>query len=270
MSNVFLVLEEESGRLMALKRLKNEVNRDPVNHRRFMREAYVAGQLDHANIVRYHTLGLCGRKYFMLMELCEGGSVAQLLRERGGILDLELATRIFLQVLDGLDYAHNVPILRKLDNGNIVKSQGIVHRDVKPGNILLLGRDKNLTAKVADFGLAKAFATTSRELCTPLFERGGTSEFMPLRDYLNFMHATPAADVWAASATYYYMLTGCFVRPECPGEYTFMMKERVPVRQRNSAIPKKLAEVIDHALLETPTIGVSSARELKRMILEAL
>lgn len=271
-SRVWLVEEEASGRQMALKRILYWPETGEHIRMRFLREANVAAQLKHENVVRYHNLGQYEGTYFILMELCKGGNVTELLREFGGALNRDLATRIILRVLDGLDYAHKAPVLVTLDNGKTVTANGVVHRDVNPNNILLGSRNEALTVKVADFGLAKAFEAPGSGYCTPWWEVGGSPKFMPHQQYFRFKDATPEVDVWAAAATYYHMLTGSFAKPISDDEkhmVKFFLKERVPIRQRNPTIPEKLAEVIDYALLEDP-IRVTSALELKRMILEAL
>lgn len=212
MGHVWLVEEKGSGRRMALKLIRPKLVEEEQVRADFLREAYVAGQLEHENIVRHYESGQYGERCFILMEYCEGGSLANLLRERGGILELETATSIILQVLDGLEYAHKAPLFVKLENGETVKVNGIVHRDIKPGNIFLSDRSEIRTVKVGDFGLAKAFKTSGMSGHTIGRGAKGAPEFMPRQQVLEFRYAMPEVDIWATAATYYYILTGCFTK----------------------------------------------------------
>jgi serine/threonine-protein kinase len=273
MGQVWLVEEEATGKRMALKLMLPKAAANPQSRDMFLREAHLGGQLNHKNVVRQYKCGQSGDTYFILMEFCEGGSVDDLLAKSGGRLKVDAATDIIMQVLDGLIYAHNVDISVKLKNGKTVDAKGIVHRDFKPGNIFLTGSAGNYTAKVADFGLAKAFETSGLSGHTRTGQAAGTPVFMPRQQILNFKYAKPAVDVWAAAATYYCLLTGQ-VPKNLPGRQDVFTEAlnntAVPILKINPSIPKKLAEVIDRALLEKPDIGVQSAAEFKKMIKSTL
>jgi serine/threonine protein kinase len=190
----------------------------------------------------------------------------------GGRLPLDFATEIMLQVLDGLTYTHGARVDVKLKSGMIDTVNGVVHRDFKPGNIFLSDNSKHPTAKVADFGLAKAFETAGLTGQTRTGELAGTPVFMPRQQIINYRYAKPDVDVWAAAASYYYMLTGAFPK-DLSGKDVFaaaLSGSAVPIRKRNAAIPRRLAAVIDEALVDKPAIPVKSAAELKRLILGAL
>lgn len=273
MGQVWLVEEEKTGRQMALKLMLPKAATDENSRAAFLREAYFAGQLNHKNIVQHFKCGQSGDTYFILMEMCDGGSVDSLISNNGGKLSLDLATNITLQMLDGLAYAHKASLSVKVKNGKTVSANGLVHRDFKPGNVFLTGSGASLTAKVADFGLAKAFETTGLSGHTNTGQLAGTPVFMPRQQIINYKYAKPAVDVWAAAASYYFMLTGTFPKDFVRGKdmiATALSSAAVPIRKRNSAISKKLAEVIDHALIEKPDIGVQSVAELKKMIERAL
>ncbi|MDR2401679.1 MAG: protein kinase, partial [Deferribacteraceae bacterium] len=274
MGQVWLVEEEATGKQMALKVILPQAAANDASRKMFMREAQIGGQLKHKNIVSQYTCGQSGNTYFILMELCEGGSVDDLLAKNGGKLNLTLATDIILQVLDGLDYAHKADVSVKLASGETVKAQGIVHRDFKPGNIFLTrGSNNRFTAKVADFGLAKAFETSGLSGFSKDGQVAGTPNYMPRQQILNYLFSKPAVDVWAAAASYYSMLTGFPPKDFPKGQdvfFSMLNNSAVPILKRNSSIPKKLAAVIDQALVEKPNIGVQSATELKKMIEGAL
>lgn len=272
MGEVWLVEEEKTGKQMALKLMLPKVAADAHSRALFMREALNADRLNHKNVVRQYSSGTSSGTFFILMELCQGGSVDDLIKKHGSKLPIDLATEIMLQVLEGLDYAHHAKIQSNLENGQIKTVHGLVHRDFKPGNIFLSDASAHPVAKVADFGLAKSFEMAGLTGMTRTGNIGGTPVFMPRQQILNFKYAKPDVDVWAAAASYYFMLTGAFPK-EFKGKDIWMAMlsgKAVPIRTRNASIPKKLAEAIDTALIDQPTIVITSAAELKNMIKGAL
>src|ERR1700731_4906786 len=100
----------------------------------------------------------------MTLDYCEGGSVADLMKQRGGVLPLDEAVEITLQALEGLHYAHNA-----LGSG-----RGLVHRDIKPANLLLSGSGSGRAAKVGDYGLSKAFDDAGLSGGTRTGDKAGT------------------------------------------------------------------------------------------------
>ena len=161
----------------------------------------------------------------------------------------------------------------KLADGGVGTGKGLVHRDLKPGNIFLTGSGKDRIAKIADVGVGKAFDTAGLSGHTVTGNVAGTPVFMPRQQIINFKYAKPDVDVWALAATYYNLLTGFYPRDFPKGEdlWLVVLKARpVPIRQRKSSIPEKLARVIDKALIDDPEIIFQSAAELKQAIIEAL
>ena len=124
----------------------------------FLREMENCRALAQPNIVSLLEAGEKGGTYFYTMEYCSGGSVADLMQARGGPLSVEEACAIVLQALKGLEYAHQaeVPVVRQKD-GTLDRSRGLVHRDLKPQNLLLSGRGPDPITKIGDYGLSKAF-----------------------------------------------------------------------------------------------------------------
>ena len=126
---------------------------------------------------------------------------------------------------------------------------------------------------IGEYGLAKAFdmAGLSGHTCTG--EVAGTPQFMPRQQVLKFKDLRPEADVWAMAAALYNMLTQHFPRhfPKgCDPWPTILETSAVPIRQRNPAIPPRLAEVIDHALVDDPEIGFKSAAEFKQALVQVM
>ena len=270
MGMVWLVEEKATGKRMALKTLIPEAEAHEPLREIFKREAAILGQLNHKNIVKQYKFGQCGISYFFVMEVCDG-SLVDLISNSGGRLSVDLATNIMLQVLDGLIYAHSAP-LSATKNGKTASVNGVVHRDLKPGNIFLNESGGNFTAKIGDFGLAKSFEIAGHSGHTFTGEKAGTPGFMPRQQISNFKYSKPPVDVWAAAASYYFMLTGYPPKDFSVGRDHIsiaLTSDPIPIRKRNSSVPEKLAKVIDRALTEKPDIGVQSAAELKKMIIGA-
>lgn len=272
MGEVWLVEEEKTGRQMALKLMLPKVAADARARAMFLREAMNADRLNHKNVVRQYSSGTSNGTFFILMELCQGGSVEELVHKKGGRLSVDLATQIILQALDGLEYAHHAKVESMLEDGRIKMVHGLVHRDFKPANIFLSDASAHSVAKVADFGLAKSFETAGLTGMTRTGNAGGTPVFMPRQQILHFKYATPDVDVWAAAASYYYMLTGMYPKDVKGMDIwsAMLSGKAVKIRQRNASIPPKLAEVIDTALIDQPNICISTAAELKKRIKGAL
>lgn len=184
------------------------------------------------------------------------------------------AMRIVFQALEGLHYAHNAEAPNvKLADGSYGLGKGLVHRDIKPANIFLSGAGSSQVAKLADFGLAKAFDIAGLSGLTRTGKIGGTPLFMPRQQVLNFKYAKPDVDVWAVAATLYFMITGMIVRDFVQGKdvwQNIIQCDPVPIRKRKAALPKKLADVIDFALVEKPMIGFKTAAEFKQALQKAL
>lgn len=276
MGEVWKVREISSGKYFALKTMLPEVALDEQAKKIFLRESEIGKIIEHKNVVQSHKTGCANNVFYILMDLCEGGSVDSLMEKKGGRLSLELATWIILQVLSGLDYVHNkdltVAVKKGIFNGTR-DAHGIVHRDFKPGNIFLSDTSDHPVAMVADFGMAKAFDTAGLSRITKSGTIMGTPVFMPRQQAINFKYAKPEVDVWAAAAAYYNMLTGEFPKNFRPGKnawHIILSESAIPIRQRNANIPESLAEVIDRALVEEPAIGYGTAASLSRDIISAL
>ncbi|MCB1097341.1 MAG: serine/threonine protein kinase [Verrucomicrobiae bacterium] len=192
---------------------------NPEFAHRFAREASAMAKLNHPNIVTMHDYGTAGALHFLVMEWMEGGTLEEeMSTER--TLPLFRAVEVIGQISEALDYAH---------------SQGVIHRDVKPGNILL---DRDGTAKLSDFGLVKgllqeefaefALTRTNMVVGTPLYMAPEQMEGSAKVDH--------RADIYSAGAVLYEMLTG----EPAKGRYR-------PVSDF-AAVPRSFNAVIDRAL----------------------
>lgn len=239
MGAVYMVEHAADHKKAALKVMLSKIAVDRLAREKFLREIAVTRSLSHKNIVQLIDNGADGSIFYFLLEYCDGGSIYDLMKKRGGVLSVEEAVPIMLQSIEGLAYAH---------------TQHVVHRDLKPQNILLhrgLSANKRWIAKIADMGLAKNFDQAGFSGMTVTGSMAGTFVFMPREQVTDFKRFKPVSDVWSMAATCYNMLTGDFPRDRKPRQDPLDMvlqNEIIPIRKRNPSIPVPLAEVIDKSL----------------------
>jgi predicted Ser/Thr protein kinase len=189
MGAVYRARQRSLDRVVALKVLTVDVERDPDFAARFTREARALAALDHPSIVRVHDSGQAGGRFYLLMEYVDGTDLRRMLRS-GRIAPRE-ALSIVSQVCDALQYAHD---------------QGVVHRDIKPENLLV---DRRGRVKIADFGLAKlvgraedAFALTGSH------QAMGTPHYMAPEQIERPQEVDHRADIYSLGVVLYELLTG--------------------------------------------------------------
>ncbi|MFC1603660.1 protein kinase [Planctomycetota bacterium] len=175
---VYLAWDRIRRQNVAIKVMLAQVAVDERSRRRFQREIDIMKKLQHKQIVSLLDHGSAGGVFYFIMDYCKGGSLEDLMSQRGGKLSLSEAGPIMLDALGGLAYAHQ---------------QNFVHRDLKPGNILLAGSEGKWPAKVADFGLATDFrkAGFSGFQLTRPGSVAGTLGFMPREQVRDMIHVTP-------------------------------------------------------------------------------
>jgi len=258
--------------MVALKVMLPEVAQSSDSVDRFLREVANTKALNHPNIVQLLDFGYDSGTFFFTLEYCEGGSLQNLITEQGN-LPIEASISIILQVLEALEYAHQAEIpYVKLANEQIAKGKGLVHRDIKPDNILFIKSNSNWQVKVADFGLAKAFDLAGLSGLSATNGAMGTPVFMPRQQALNCKYSQPEVDVWATAATLYYMLTGNFPRQFTTNDplHDILKNPPTPIRQHSPSLPKKLADLIDFALQENPEIRLKTAKDFKEALLNLI
>jgi serine/threonine-protein kinase len=177
---------------------------------------------------------------YLAMDLVDGCDLGVRLADVGRE-DVRTAVRITCQMLAGLAHAHE---------------RGFVHRDVKPANVLIGQEGAKKTAKVADFGLARAYEASQLSGLTMQGEVGGTPAYMAPEQVTHYREVKPAADQYSAAATLYKMLTGQMVM-DLPKDVAaqialLVTAEAVPIRQRRGDVPAGLAAVIHRALSREP------------------
>jgi eukaryotic-like serine/threonine-protein kinase len=245
MSTVFMALDTVLERPVAVKLLAEHLADDEAFVARFRREALAAARLQHPNIVQVFDSGLdepSGRHY-IVMEYVEGPSCADLIRDQG-VLDVGQAVSIVRDACHGLDYAHRA---------------GVVHRDVKPGN-LLISKDTG-AAKLADFGIAKAAEQTR---ITQVGSVLGTAAYLS-PEQATGAESTPASDIYSLGVCAYQFLSG-----RLPHEYGSLTELALkqqgesaePIRSYRPEVPEALDRAIRVCLEREPQARYASALDM--------
>lgn len=244
-----------TGEKSALKVMVPQVAVNEKAQEWFGREMSKIKLLRHPNLVRLKDFGYANGVFFFVQEYCNGGNVLDLMAKRGGKLPVDEALPIILQILEGLDYGHNA---------------GLVHRDLKPGNIFLTNVGGLCIAKLGDYGLDKSFDLAGFRGQSLTGAKGSMPFFMPRQQVIDFKYAQPDVDVWAAAASLYYMITGTYPRNFTHRDpfLTVLTTEPVPIAKRHPGIPKLLAEIIDLALVDHPQMQFKTAVALKNALLK--
>ena len=191
MSNVYRATDLILERTVAVKVLAEHLSDDDRFVARFRREALAVAKLIHPNIVQVYDTGVDEGRHYIVMEFVAGRSGAQVLT-RQGPLDPATAAEAGIQACAGLDYAHR---------------RGIIHRDVKPGNLMIVGGPVGggeMTVKLTDFGIARAVEQTR---ITQVGSVVGTAAYLS-PEQVRGEEATPATDVYALGVVLYQFLTG--------------------------------------------------------------
>jgi serine/threonine protein kinase len=191
MSNVYKATDRILERTVAVKILAEHLSDDDRFVARFRREALAVARLIHPNIVQVYDSGVDDGRHYIVMEYVAGRSGAQLL-QRHGPIDADTAAEIGIQACAGLDYAHR---------------RGIIHRDVKPGNLMITGRpvgSGDTVVKLTDFGIARAIEQTR---ITQVGSVVGTAAYLS-PEQVRGEEATPGTDVYALGVVLYQFLTG--------------------------------------------------------------
>jgi serine/threonine protein kinase len=292
MGTVYLVYHRPTARVLAVKQMKGLKEKSLAQ--RFQREIALLKTIAHPHVIRCLDTGFDMKGIpFLVTEYVSGGDLEGEVARRGGRLPVQEAVAIIDGVLTGLEYLHG---------------QSIIHRDIKPQNILLhkpfvTGARGLPVPKLADFGLAKSYARAGGLPITEPFKALGTSMFMPPEQIRDAGTVREPADLYAVGVALYYLLTGHYTfdfptpadmrnflqqKPDLwrqPQEalrllmqihciqYPFniiLSEEPIPVQKRDPALPHQLAAVVDKAVQKDVQQRFQSAAAFRSALQQAM
>jgi tetratricopeptide (TPR) repeat protein len=252
MGTVYVADDLKHDRRVAIKVLSPRTA-EQIGTNRFHQEIRIAASLNHPHIVALHDSGEADGLLYYVMPLIDGRSVADLIAA-GGPLPTETALTIARDIATGLAHAH---------------ARGVVHRDVKPSNILISGGH----AVLADFGTAHLDPAGAEDSLTKSGEFLGTPRYMSPEQVSDAQNTDHRADLYSLGAVLFEALTG---EPACKGSQPYSVvamhaDDSVPsVRKVRPAVPRSVARVVDRALATDPGDRFQSARDMARAIQHAL
>jgi serine/threonine-protein kinase len=246
MGSVYLGYHEQQGCQVAIKVLADNLALNQSYVDRFYREARSGALLNHPNVVRCLTVGQdpASGRHYLVLEYVDGPS-GEVLLDRFGRLSVGDAVHIALDIARALEHAH---------------SRNIIHRDIKPGNILVT---LSGVAKLADLGLAKR--TDEASHLTATRQGFGTPHYMPYEQAINAKQADHRSDIYALGATMYQMVTG---EVPFPGENHLEVVEKksrgsfAPASTLIPAIPRELDIILGRMLARNPSDRYQTVSEL--------
>ncbi len=242
MGTVYRARDEQLGEQVALKVIAGAALLDPAAAERFRREASMARRISHANVVRLHDIGEEQGMLFLSMEYIAGTSLAELIRRHGTLPPSQLRP-IAAQICGGLDAAHQA---------------GVVHRDLKPHNVLV---DERQQVKIIDFGLARL---PHLEGMTATGLILGTPEYMA-PEQIRGQPVDARSDLYSFGAMLYHALTG---KPPFSGDspiaigFAHCSQALVPPAQARAGVPAAWSELVVRAMQKDPAHRFASAAEL--------
>ena len=242
MANVYLANDTILDRKVAIKVLRGDLSNDEKFIRRFQREALSVSNLSHPNIVEVYDVGEEDGQYYIVMEYIEGKTLKQLLKKRE-TLTLPEVIDIMLQLTDRLAHAHE---------------SYIIHRDIKPQNIMILD---NGLVKITDFGIAMALNATQLTQTNSVM---GSVHYLP-PEQANGKSATVKSDIYSLGILMYELITGSvpFKGDNAVEIALKHMKEKIPsIRKQNPTIPQSVENIVIKATAKNPRNRYDSVKEM--------
>ena len=250
MANVYLAEDTILDRKVAIKVLRGDLADDEKFIRRFQREAQSVANLSHPNIVEVYDVEEEEGQHYIVMEYIEGKTLKQLLQKRGA-LTLSEVIDIMLQLTDGLAHAHEAYI---------------IHRDIKPQNIMI--QDDGLV-KITDFGIAMALNATQLTQTNSVM---GSVHYLP-PEQANGKGSTIKSDIYSLGILMYELLTGSvpFKGDNAVEIALKHLKERIPsIRRQNPTIPQSVENIVLKATAKNPKNRYDSVRKMNSDLKECL
>lgn len=255
MSIVYKAFDPEINRTLAIKLLRGEVATDPEYRYRFLQEAKAAGKLTHPNIVTIFDVGEVEQGPYIAMEFLEGRTLEEMMESKAPI-SIREAVVYGIQLAEALDYSHN---------------RGIVHRDVKPGNII--SPDDGHTIRITDFGIAHV-DSPNKEHRTRMGAVLGTPQYMSPEQVEGFP-VDGRSDLFSLGVILYQLITG--EKPFVSETLTSLLMKIVqedpaPIKDKKGEIPHSLIKVVEKLLNKKPEqrfqTGKEVASELRSVVHE--
>ncbi len=249
MGEVFAAVDQNLGRLVALKRVRADAKATPSRRQRFLREARLAARLNHPSIVQIYSLLEEGDELYIVMEHVSGTTLRQRLHSEGPLPPSELM-RIAKALAEGLREAHR---------------QGVIHRDLKTENVLL---GDSGAIKMADFGIARPFSEEMEESITKTEALVGTYRTMS-PEQARGERLDHRSDLFSMGVLLYEAATG---RSPFPAENNLatlnqiITRRQVPANEIRAELPLEISRVIDHLLEKHPELRPQSADELLTLL----
>ncbi len=236
------------GRMVTIKILREEYANDEEFVHRFRREAQAVASLSHGNIVSVYDVGYEENMHYIVMEFVEGESLKDYIKHEG-ILELGDSVNIMFQILQGIGYAHE---------------HGIIHRDIKPHNILI---SKDGRVKVTDFGIAVGMSDVTQTYSSSSHIMGSVHYISP--EQVQGYTVTEKSDIYSVGVVFYEMLTGKMpFNGDTPISIAMqhVQGEVVPPHQINPEISIGLSYVVMRAMRKNPDARYNSAKEMEDAI----
>jgi serine/threonine protein kinase len=248
-SNVYLCEHRATNVRVAVKAMTTGKTKDPVALKRFYREARAASSLDHPNIVRVRDVDWDDQFEYMVMDFVDGSSIQDIV-QRFGAMDVSRAAHYISQAALGLQFAHEA---------------GLVHRDIKPGNILI---DRTGAVKILDMGLARFLQEDDARLTTG--EVLGMPEYLAPEQAVDSHNVDRRADIYSLGAIFYFMLTGkAPYSEEKSSAGKLLSKEKrppKPIRDARPEVPEELIAIVDRMMARKPDDRFQAARDVEEAL----
>jgi eukaryotic-like serine/threonine-protein kinase len=252
MGTTYLARQVSLKRLVAIKVLRQDFSKDEQFVERFKREAQLAGALDHPNIAQAIDFGQAHGLHYMVMEYVEGRIVADFIPE-GGAMDVKLALHVVMQIARALEAGHK---------------QGVIHRDIKPDNILL---NKKQVAKLCDFGLAKKLGGSSHLTQTGMAV--GTPYYCSPEQAQGESDVDIRSDIYSLGATLYHLVTGRlpYYAENAAAVAIKHISDPVPrARDANPNVPESVEQLICTMMAKSPARRYQTPAKLIAVLREVM
>lgn len=250
MANVYLAQDTILDRKVAIKVLRGDLSSDDKFIRRFQREALSVSNLSHPNIVEVYDVGEEDGQHYIVMEYIEGKTLKQLLKKRESLTLTEVID-IMTQLTDGISHAHE---------------SYIIHRDIKPQNIMIEDDGK---VKITDFGIAMALNATQLTQTNSVM---GSVHYLP-PEQASGKSATIKSDIYSMGILMYELLTGNvpFKGDNAVEIALKHMKDKIPsIRKQDPSIPQSVENILIKATAKNPRNRYDSAKEMHEDLLHCM